>query len=87
MVYLLIACLFVEIATWCRRTLLRFVAFFAARDAAFRSVNLRGTFIGDVAMLPAFETLGRPYDFSYSYVRPIHPHRLLLKELLGCLGW
>ena len=78
---LLIACLFAEIATSCRRTLLRFVAFLAARDAAIRYVDLRGTFIRDVAM-STFEALGRP---SYSYVRPIHPHRLLLEKLLGCL--
>ena len=86
-VRLLIACLFAEVATWCRRTLLRFVAFFAALDTAFRSVDLRGTFLRDVAILLTFEAFGRPYDFSYSYVRPIYPHRLLLEELLGCLRW
>ena len=66
---------------------LRFVAFFAALDAAFRSVDLRGTFLRDVAILPTFEALNRAHDFSYSYVRPIHPHRLLLEKLLGCLSW
>ena len=84
-VRLLIAFLFTEVATWCRRTLLCFVAFFAALDAAFRSVDLRGKFIRDVAIFLTFEALGRPHDFSYSYVRPIHLHRLLLEELLGCL--
>ena len=73
MVRFLITCLFAEVTTWCRRTLLRFVAFFAALDAAFTSVDLRGTFLEDVARLPAFEAFGRPYDFSYSYVRPIQP--------------
>ena len=57
MVCLLIACLFAEMATCCRRTRLYFVAFFAALDAAFRSVGPRGTFFRDVAILPTSEAL------------------------------
>ena len=70
MVCLLISCLFAEIATWCRRTLLRFVAFFAALDAAFRSIDLRGTFIRNVAIFSKFEALGGSHDFSNLYVQP-----------------
>ena len=41
---LFIPCFFAEIATWFRPTLLRFVAFFAVFNAAFRCIYLRGTF-------------------------------------------